>query len=107
MWGIQSYGIDLEGGGGRDANVLLSAAPPFYVMAVLFETRVVRVLCVRVATPCCVAACVCVGIAAECAWLRLMAHGSASTKCFLFLIMPKRLDCARSVSASNDDLNRR
>jgi hypothetical protein len=43
------------------------AAPQFHVMAVLSGTRVVRVLCVWVAAPCCVAACVCVGVAAECA----------------------------------------
>ena len=43
------------------------AALPFQVMAVLSGTRLVRVLCVWVATSCCVAACVCVGFAAECA----------------------------------------
>jgi len=111
-------------------------ATQFYVMAVLSGTRVVRVLCVWVATPCCVAACVCVGVAAECARLRLMApgsastketerkksltrghvkdigstvgvHSSSSTKRFLFLIIPKRRDCATFASASNNDSNRR
>ena len=80
------------------------AASPFHVMAVLSGTRVVRVLCVWVATPYCVAACASVGVAAECAPLRLMAPGSASTKRFLFLIIPKRRDRAKSVSASNNDL---
>ena len=83
------------------------AAQPFIVMAVLSETRIVRVLCVRVATPCCVAAFVCVGVAVECARLRLTAPDSASTKRFLFLIMPKRRDCAKTVKASSNDLNRR
>ena len=81
------------------------AAPQFHVLAVLSGTRVVRVLCVRVATPCCVAACVCVGDAAECARLRLMARGSASTRRFLFVIMPNRRYCAKSVSASSIVLN--
>ena len=83
------------------------AAPPFHVMAVLSGTRVVRVLCVWVATPCCVAACGCVRVAVTCARLRLMAPGSASIKRFMFLIMPKRRDCAKLMSASNNDLNMR
>ena len=69
-------------------------APPFHVMAVLSGTRVVRVLCEWVATHCCVVACVCVGVVAECARLRLMALDSASTKCFLFIILPKTRDNA-------------
>ena len=77
-------------------------APPFYVMAVLSGTRVVQVLCMVMATPDCAVACVCVGVAAECARLHLTVPGSASTKHFLFLIMPKRRDCVKSVSASND-----
>jgi hypothetical protein len=83
------------------------AAPPFHVMTVLSGTRVVRVLCVWVATPCCVTVCVCVGVAAECARVRLIAHGSDSTKRFLFLIMPKRRECAKLLSASIGDLNKR
>jgi hypothetical protein len=83
------------------------AAPPFHVMVLLFGTRVVGILCVWVAIPCCVAACVCVKVAAECARLRLMVHGNAFTKRFLFLIMPEWRDCAKSVSASNNDLNMR
>jgi len=83
------------------------AAPPFHVMAVLSVTRVVRVLCVWVAMPCSRPACVCVGVAAECARLRLMALGITSTKCFIFLMIPKRRDCAKSVSASSNDLNMR
>jgi len=63
-------------------------APPFYVMAVLFGIRVVRVLCMVMYTPCYAAACVCIEVAAECAWLRLTALGSASAKRFMFLIMP-------------------
>ena len=82
-------------------------ALPIHVMAVLSGTRVVRVLCVWVATPSCVAACVCVGVAAECARVRLIAPGNAFTKRFMFLIMPKRRDCAKSVSASNNDLQMR
>jgi len=99
-------GQGLEGGEGRDVIVLHPATPSFHVMAVLSGTRVARVLRVWMATPCCVAACVCVGVAAECARLRLMALGSASTKRFMVLLMPKRRDCAKSVSASNNDLNR-
>ena len=41
------------------------AAPPFHLMAVLSGTRIVRVLRVWVAVPCCVAACVRVGVATE------------------------------------------
>ncbi len=37
-----------------------------------------------------------VGVAADCARWRLVAPSSASTKCFLLLIIPKRRDCARS-----------
>ena len=61
-------GQGLEGSVGRGANVLISGGTaPFHMMAVLYGNRVVRVLCVWVAAPCCVAACVCVGVAAECA----------------------------------------
>ena len=42
------------------------ATPPFHVMAVLSGTRVMRVLCVMMVAPCVAAACVCVGVAAEC-----------------------------------------
>jgi hypothetical protein len=53
------------------------AAPSNDAMAVLSGTRVVRVLCVA---PCCVAACVCVFVAAECARVRLIApSNNAST----------------------------
>jgi len=84
------------------------AAPPIHELAVLSEARVVRVLCGWVATPCCVAACVCVGVAAECARVRLMSPGSASTKRFMFLIIPQRRDsAAKSVSASRSDSKRR
>ena len=47
----------------------------------------------------------CVGVAAECARLHLMVSDSASTKRFLFLIMPKRRECAKEVKASKNDLN--
>jgi len=40
------------------------AAPPSHVMAVLSRTRVVRLLCMAMAAPCCAAACMCVGAAA-------------------------------------------
>jgi hypothetical protein len=82
-------------------------ALPIHVMAVVSETRVVRVLCLWVATPCSVSACVCVWVATECARVRLIAHGSASTKRFLFLMMPKRRGTAKSVSAFISDLNMR
>ena len=77
------------------------------MMAVLFGTRVPWVLCVVMAAPYCAAARVCVGVAAKCARLRLTAPGSASTKRFMFLILPKRRDYAKSVSASSKDLNKR
>ena len=49
----------------------------------------------------------CVGVAAECARVHLMALGSVSTKRFMFIIMAKRRDYARSASASINDLNKR
>ena len=42
------------------------AAPPFYIMAVLSGTHIVRVLCVCVANPYCVAVCVCWGCGRVC-----------------------------------------
>jgi len=83
------------------------AAPPFHVMAVLSKTRVVRVLCVVMVAPCSAAACVCVGVVAECARQRLTTLGVASTTCFLFLIMPKRRECVKPEGASISDLNMR
>jgi hypothetical protein len=83
------------------------AAPSFLVMAILSAARVVRFLCMVMAAPCCAAACMCVGVAAEYYRLRLTALGSASTKRFMFLRMPKRRNCDISVSASNNDLNMR
>jgi len=47
-----------------------------------------------------------VGDATECARRRLTSHGSASTKCYLFLIMHMMRGCAKSVSESSNDLNR-
>ncbi len=44
------------------------SVPPFYVMTVFSGTRVVRVLCVVMDAPCCAVVCLCVGVAAECAW---------------------------------------
>ncbi len=44
-------------------------------------------------------------VTAECARVRPTVLGSASTKRFLFLIMPKRRDCAKLASASTIDLN--
>ena len=76
-------------------------------MAVLSGARIVRVLCAWVAAPCCVATYVFVGVAAECVRLRLMAPGTASTKRFLLLMISRRRDCAKSVSASNNDLTMR
>jgi hypothetical protein len=72
--------------------------------AVLSGTRIVRVLCVCVATLCCRVAGVSAGDAAECARWRLTAHGSASTKRFLCIMMPMKRDCAKSVRESNNDL---
>jgi hypothetical protein len=83
------------------------AASPLHVMAMIPGTRVVRVLCVVMAAPCSVVACVCVGVVAQCARLRPTAPGSASTKRFLFFIMHKRRDCTKSASEPNIDLNMR
>jgi hypothetical protein len=87
LWGRVSKMV-----GARMQMCYYPAAPLFHIMVAISGTRVVRVLCARVVTPCCVVACVRVGVAAECARLHLMPHGSASTKRFLFLIMPKRRD---------------
>ena len=65
------------------------AAPSFYVMAGLSGARVVRVPCMVMAILCCAAAFVGVGVAVEFARLRLTAHCSASTKRFMFLLMPR------------------
>ena len=46
------------------------------------------------------------GVAPKCARLRLMAHGSAATKRFFFLIMSRRRDCSMSESESSVDLKR-
>ena len=76
------------------------------MMAVLSGIRCVRVLCVCVAVPCCETACECDMLAAECALMLLLFPGSVSIRRFLFLIMPRRRDCAKSVRESNNDLNR-
>jgi hypothetical protein len=83
------------------------AAPPFHVMTMLSGNRVVWILSMVMDAPCCEVACGCVGVAAECARERLTAPCSASSKRLLILIMPKRRDYARSVSASSNDLNMR
>ena len=83
------------------------AAPPRHVMAVISGTRVVQVLCVWVVVPYCLAVCECLGATADCTRCRLMHSGSASTKRFLFLSMRKRRKCAKSVSESISDLNKR
>ncbi len=44
--------------------------------------------------------------AAECALMMLLFPGSVSIRRFLFLIMPRRRDCAKSVRECNSDLNR-
>ena len=97
-------GQGFKDGGGRGVNVLLSGGTAISCNVGAFWDSRSAVLCVWVATPCCVAAYVCVGVVAECARLRLMALGSASTRRFLFLIMPKRRYCDKSVSASINDL---
>ena len=43
-------------------------------------------------------------VTAECARGRLMTPGSAYTKLFMFLTMPRRRECAKSVSEVNSDL---
>ena len=69
------------------------------MIAVLSGTRVVRVLCVCVAVPCCETACA-FDVAAEFALLLLHFPGSVSIRRFLFLMMPMRRDCAKSVRES-------
>ena len=76
------------------------------MMDVLSGIRCVRVLYVCVADPCCETACECDMLAAECALMLLLSPGSASIRRFLFLMMPIRRDCARSVRESSSDLNR-
>jgi hypothetical protein len=76
-------GQGLEGGEGRGANVLLSGGTTILCDGAAPGTRVVRVLDVVMAAPCYAAASVCVGVAAECARLRLTAPGSVSTKTLL------------------------
>ena len=83
------------------------AAPPFHVTVVLSGNRVVRFLCVWVATPCYDDACVCVGVAAEFARLRPTIPEKNASKRVLLLAMPRRRDCAKSASESNIDLNMR
>ena len=90
--GIQSYmgqGYEGEASGMRIAT---TRYPRHYVMAKLSRARVVRVLCVYMAAPCCWAARVCIGDVSECARQRLTPTGRASTKRFLFLMMPKKRD---------------
>ena len=76
-----------------------------YMMAVLSGILCVRFLWVCVAVPCCET-----GwsdeSAVECALMLLLFPGSVSIRRFLFLIMPRRRDCAKSVRESNNDLNR-
>ena len=100
-------GQGLEGREGRVHMCYYPADPPFHATSVLSGTRVLRVLYVVMDTPCFVVACVCVGVAAECARVRPMAPCSVSTKRFLFPIMHKRRVCAKSASASNNDFNMR
>jgi hypothetical protein len=66
----------------------------------------VRILCVRLAAPCCRAAKEGARAAAECARRWLTSLGSASSRHFLLQIMPKKRDCAKSVRKSRSDLNR-
>jgi len=97
-----------EGNGGRGANVLLTGGTNIsYDGGALRDLRSAGHVCVYVAAPCSEAASVCDGVAAECARLRLTASRNASTKRFMFLIMPKRRDCAKSASESSIDVNRR
>ena len=77
-----------------------------FMMAVLSGARVVCALCVCVAAPCCWAACGCVGDASECSRHWLNPPGRASTRRFVFLLVPIRRDWAMSVSESSNDLNK-
>ncbi len=90
--GIHSYMGQGYDGEASEVRVAATRHPHFYVMALLSGARAVRVLCVCVVVPCCWAARVCVGDAFECARWWLTLPGRASTKRFLFLMMPKRRD---------------
>ena len=72
-------GQGLEGGGGRDANVLLSGGIAISCNGgALRDSRSAGPMCVG-GYPLLCGGCVCVGIAAKCARLRIMALGSAYT----------------------------
>ena len=80
-------GQGLEGGGGRDANMLLSGGTSIsYNGGAIRDSRSAGPMCVGGYPLLCGGMCVRWG-AAECARLRLMARGSASTKRLPFLIM--------------------
>ena len=100
--GIQSYIYSGQGCGGELSGMRVATTlrrlP--YVMAVLSGARVVHVMCVCVAAPCCWAACGCDGDAAKVAWRWLTHPGRASTKRFLFLMIPIRRECIKPVSKS-------
>ena len=90
--GIHSYmghGYEDEASGVCVATI---RHPHLYVMDVLSEAHVVRVMRVCVAVPCCWAACVCAVDESECARWWLAHLGRASTKRFLFVTIPKRRD---------------
>ena len=76
-----------------------------FVMAVLSGAFVVRVLLIFMAAPCCCAAWRRVGGGTWCGRL-LSPLGRASTRRFLFLMMPRRRDCAKSVIEFRIDFNR-
>ena len=90
----------------RGADEPLPGAIIYYMIAVLSGTRNVRAMCVCEDVSCCVIACVCGVSAAEFALMLLLFPGSASTRRFLLLMMPKRRDCAKSVRKYSDELNR-
>ena len=95
----------LEGGAGRGSNVLLSGGTAISCNGgALRDSRNADRLCVGGYPMLCGNVCVHRGCDRVCS-VACMAPSSASIKRFLLLIMPKRRDCAKSVSASIIDLN--
>ncbi len=104
--GIESYmgqGYENEASGVRVEAVRHRY---LFVMTMLSGARVVRVMCVCAVAPCWWAAWVCIGVASECARWWMTPLCSSSTRRFLFLMMPKRRDSAKSVSESISNLNK-
>ena len=98
-WGRYTKSV-LSGGYGASPGTVIH-----YMMAVLSGIRCVRVRWVCVAVPCCETAWSDES-AVECALMLLLFPGSVAIRRFLFLIMPRRRDCDKSVRESNNDLKR-